>query len=84
MPGLPATKYRKLARLVKNLGYVPIRVCGSHERYYLESHCSGDGHITLVKEAGEIPAGTLRNILKDVSEQTGIPVSRLKELLSSI
>ena len=84
MSGLPAIKYRKLARFIKRFGYELIRVCGSHERYYLKSHSGGDGHITLVKGADEIPAGTLRNILNDVSEHTGIPVSRLKEMLCAI
>jgi predicted RNA binding protein YcfA (HicA-like mRNA interferase family) len=81
MSGLPAIKYRKLSRFIRSLGYEHRWVNGSHERYYLKSHSSGDGNLTIVRQHGEIPAGTLLNILKDVSVHTGIPLARLKEML---
>jgi predicted RNA binding protein YcfA (HicA-like mRNA interferase family) len=83
MSGLPAIKYRGLYRFIRSLDYELQRVDGSHERYYLKSHIGGDGNLTIVKTHGEIPRGTLLNILKDISVHTGIPVARLKEMINA-
>jgi predicted RNA binding protein YcfA (HicA-like mRNA interferase family) len=83
MSGLPAIKYRGLSRLIRSLGYELQRVDGSHERYFLKSHFGGDGNLTIVRKHGEMPRGTLLNILKDISLHTGIPVARLKDMLNT-
>lgn len=83
MSGLPAIKYRVLSRFIRGLGYELQRVDGSHEQYFLKSHICGDGNLTIVRKHGEIPRGTLMSILKDISQHTGIPVARLKEMLNA-
>jgi predicted RNA binding protein YcfA (HicA-like mRNA interferase family) len=82
MSGLVATKYRSIHHFIRSLGYELQRTGGSHERYYLKSHVGGDGNLTVAHHE-EIPKGTMMSILNDVSEQTGITVGRLKEMLNT-
>jgi predicted RNA binding protein YcfA (HicA-like mRNA interferase family) len=83
MSGLPAIKFRTLIRFITDLGYEQLRVHGRHYRFFLKKHAGGDGNLTIARERGGIPEGTLLNMLRDISVHTGVPVADLKIVLDT-
>jgi predicted RNA binding protein YcfA (HicA-like mRNA interferase family) len=80
VPKLPVVSSKRLIRLLKKLGYVYKRQCGSHMRFELEGPVSGDGNVT-VPDHDEIDKGLLKAILSDISTHTGIHEQELIEML---
>lgn len=59
---LPMVKVRELVRILIKLGFTNTRQKGSHAFYYHK-----DGRCTIVPvHTGDIPRGTLKQILKDI------------------
>jgi predicted RNA binding protein YcfA (HicA-like mRNA interferase family) len=73
MPKLPILKVRELVRALERAGFRLVRQSGSHAIYERDN-----GRFANVPtHSGDVPPGTLRNILKT----TGISSDELLELL---
>ena len=82
MSKLPAIKSRTFIRFIQMLGYEYDRPGkGSHERYHFKKPVCGDGNLTFARTTGTIPGGTLKGMLKLISEHTGISVAELRAML---
>lgn len=59
---LPMVKVREIMRILESLGFSYIRQKGSHAFYH-----HSDGRCTIVPiHSGDLPRGTLKQILKDI------------------
>ena len=76
---LPVVSGKELLKLMRSLGYVPIRQRGSHIRLEKKTPV-GTHKITIVKHK-EIAKGTLNDILDKVSLWTQV---RKKELIKRL
>lgn len=63
MPKLPVISGKELVRILEQLGFTSVRQSGSH---VIMEHA--DGRMTVVPVHGkkELPAGTLKAILRDI------------------
>jgi predicted RNA binding protein YcfA (HicA-like mRNA interferase family) len=85
VPRLRDVDYRRVIKLLKKIGYVKDRQSSSHiimKASTFKSKAEFD-EITVVAD-NPLSIGTLSAILKDTSEQTGIDVNRLKQMLEEI
>jgi predicted RNA binding protein YcfA (HicA-like mRNA interferase family) len=62
MPKLPVLSGKELIKLLENLGFITVRVNGSHHRMK-----SADGRVTTVPVHGnnDLPVGLLRKIIRE-------------------
>lgn len=85
MPRLRDVSYRRVVKLLKKAGYVKDRQSSSHiimKASAFKSRTNFD-EITVVAD-NPLSIGTLSAILKDASEQTGIELERLKQMLEEV
>ena len=85
MPRLRDISYRQVIKLLKKIGYVKDRQSSSHiimKASGFESKANFD-EVTVVAD-NPLSIGTLSAILKDASEQTGIDLERLKQMLEKM
>lgn len=66
MSTLPSLKPREVERILLNAGFVPDTSKGSHRTYY---HPVKKLHTTVAFHPGDVPAGTLRSIMKQSGMQ---------------
>ena len=78
MPPLPTISGKELIKILEKLGFVVIRVNGSHHRL---KHT--DGRITTipVHSNGDLPKGTLRKIIR---EDLGLSLDEFVRLAESL
>jgi predicted RNA binding protein YcfA (HicA-like mRNA interferase family) len=77
--------YTRIIKLLRKVGYEKDRQSSSHiimKASAFNSHCTFD-EVTVVAH-NPVAYGTLLAILKDVSEQTSIPVEDLKRTLEDL
>ncbi len=80
MPPLPVVSGQQLITFMHSLGYETVRQRGSHVRLRMVNE-AGEWHETVPVHR-EIHRGTLRSIMRRLSEATGIEVDELIERLS--
>jgi predicted RNA binding protein YcfA (HicA-like mRNA interferase family) len=74
MPPVPAVSGAKLVKALERAGFVVTRVKGSHHRL---KHPDGRATTVPVHSGRDVPKGTLRSVLQDVS----LTVEDLRKLL---
>jgi predicted RNA binding protein YcfA (HicA-like mRNA interferase family) len=80
VPPLPVVSSRTLIAFMQSFGYEVMRQRGSHVRLRLRNP-RGEWHET-VPDHREIARGTLRSILRRMSEATGVETDQLVDRLS--
>jgi predicted RNA binding protein YcfA (HicA-like mRNA interferase family) len=73
MPKLPVLDAQKVIRILEKKGFVLSRVKGSHHLFY---HPELKRRVVVPVHGGDIPIGTLREILK----QAGIERDEIEDL----
>jgi predicted RNA binding protein YcfA (HicA-like mRNA interferase family) len=62
MPPVPSVSGARIVRALEKLGFVTARIRGSH---HVMRHLDGRGVAVPVHAGRDVPAGTLRAIMKD-------------------
>jgi len=73
-PALPTVRARELVRALERTGFVLARQKGSHQIYL---HVQTGQLVSIPMHAGDVPKGTLRQILRVAD----LSVERFRELL---
>jgi predicted RNA binding protein YcfA (HicA-like mRNA interferase family) len=73
-PAFPTIRARELVRVLERAGFIPVRQKGSHQIY---RHVQTGQLVSVPMHTGDIPKGTLRQILRAAD----LSVERLQELL---
>ncbi len=85
MPRLRDVSFTKVIKLLKHIGYVKDRQESSHITMKAADFRSRTGeNIITVPAHNPLVIKTLTKILKDASNQTGIPEEQLKSMLEKI
>ena len=62
---------REVSRRIERLGGVMVRQVGSHRRYVVTYTNDAGTRVTVAQHAGDVPAGTLRAIERDLEPALG-------------
>lgn len=73
-PRLPVVTAEQIRRALLRAGWYEVRQTGSHLRMRHEDH---EQDVTIAMHAGDVPAGTLRAIIRTM----GLTVDEFRELL---
>lgn len=75
-PALPTVTARQLTRALERAGFVLSRQRGSHQIY---RHVETGRRVSVPVHTGDVPKGTLRQILRDAE----LSIERFSELLGN-